>query len=76
VEMLRAQVLPVVPLVLLAAGPAALILGFALLTVVPGDAAVAIVVALVPTTVALMWLGWHLWREPAVDRGVGPLAAA
>jgi hypothetical protein len=76
VEMLRAQVLPVVPIILLALGPAILTLSMAVLALVPGDAGVAVLVALVPTTAALMWLGWVMWREPAVDRrGVEPLAA-
>jgi len=77
VEMLRAQVLPVVPLILLAAGPVLGMATLAVLAVVPGDAWLAWVTTLVPVTVALMWLGWVMWREPAVDRrGVGPLAAA
>jgi len=77
VEMLRAQVLPVVPLTLLAAGPVMGMATVAVLAVVPGDGSVPAFVALVPITVALMWLGWVMWREPAVDRrGVGPLAAA
>jgi hypothetical protein len=76
VEMLRAQVLPVVPLVLLASAPVALLLGAAVPAVVPGDARL-LALALVPVTVAFMWLGWVMWREPAVDRrGVGPLATA
>jgi hypothetical protein len=76
VEMLRAQVLPVVPLTLLAAGPVLGMATAAVLAVVPGDGMLPFVVTLVPVTVALMWLGWVMWREPAVDRrGVGPLVA-
>jgi hypothetical protein len=77
VEMVRAQVLPVVPLTLLGAGPVLGMATVAVLAVVPGDGMLAAVIALVPVTVALMWLGWYQWREPAVDRGgVGPLATA
>jgi hypothetical protein len=76
VEMVRAQVLPVVPLTLLAAGPVFGMATVAVLAVVPGDGWLSVVVTLVPVTVALMWLGWFMWREPAVDRrGVGPLVA-
>jgi hypothetical protein len=76
VEMLRARILPVVPLVLLGASP---LLVFAL---IPVSRAVTnewytFAGALAPVVVALMWLGWVMWREPAVDRhGVGPLATA
>jgi hypothetical protein len=77
VEMLRAQVLPVVPLTLLGAGPVMGMATVAVLAVVPGDGMLSAYVALLPVTVAVMWLGWFMWREPAVDRhGVGPLAAA
>ena len=77
VEMLRAQVLPVVPIVLLAAGPTTGLVVLAVLAVVPGKAQLAAIVALVPTAVAMMWLGWCMWREPAVDRRQAePLAAA
>jgi hypothetical protein len=75
VEMLRAQVLPVAPIVLLASGPVLMMTVPVVLAVVPGDVTLA-AVGLVPIFAALMWLGWLMWREPAVDRGVGPLAAA
>jgi hypothetical protein len=77
VEMLRAQVLPVVPLILLVAGPVLGMAALAVLAVVSGEAWLSWVVTLVPVAGALMWLGWFMWREPAVDRrGVGPLATA
>jgi hypothetical protein len=77
VEMVRAQVLPVVPIVMLALGPLAGVAVLVGLAVVPGKAWVAAAVALVPTVVACMWLGWCMWREPAVDRRVvGPVSAA
>ncbi len=82
VEMLRASVLPVVPLVLLAAGPFAALAGAAVaagVTVTGGDAGnlplVLIVSPLGLTASGFAWLGWHLWREPAVDQR-GSLAAA
>jgi len=77
VEMLRAQLLPVVPIILLGAGPVFGMATVAVLAVVGGDRILSAYVALAPVTVALMWLGWVMWREPAVDRSeVGPLAAA
>jgi len=75
VEMLRARILPVAPLVLLAASPLLAAVVFVAGGPMYNDLA-ALAVALFPLTVALMWLGWVMWREPAVDRGVGPLAAA
>jgi hypothetical protein len=84
IEMLRASVLPVVPLVLFAGGPIALlVLGVAAcgVTLAGGDAGhphPALVLAPVAATaIGLCRLGWHLWREPAVDGlGRGPLATA
>lgn len=67
VEMLRANVLPVAPLVLLAVGPIgtpALLLATELLD---GDAAAFAFVPTAVTAVGFTWLGWHLWREPAYD---------
>jgi hypothetical protein len=76
IEMLRARILPVAPLVLLGIVP---VLGFVLLVILAAMEAELYVLglAMVPTFAALMWLGWYQWREPAVDRsGVGPLATA
>jgi len=80
VEMIRARVLPVVPLVLLAIGAVAF-LALALLAFPVdgvGDLFIELcAIAAVPLVVALLWLGWFMWREPAVDRvGTGPLATA
>jgi hypothetical protein len=75
VEMLRARILPVMPLVLLAASPLLAAVVFVAGGPMYNDLA-ALAVALFPLTVALMWLGWVMWREPAVDRGAGPLVAA
>ncbi|MFZ6005311.1 MAG: hypothetical protein ACOYXM_15415 [Actinomycetota bacterium] len=74
VEMLRASVLPVAPLTLFAAGPlGVLVLGAVALgiTMAGGDAG-ELPIELVASPVAIAsvgfaWLGWHLWREPAVD---------
>ena len=67
VEMLRASVLPVVPLVFMAAGPVAFIavgLGLAIGNV---DVGQELFLALSLSGVGMVWLGWYLWREPAVD---------
>ena len=67
VEMLRASVLPVVPLVLIAAGPIVFVVvavGVAITDVYDG---LAVLLPLSLTAVGLAWLGWCLWREPAVD---------
>jgi hypothetical protein len=78
VEMIRAQILPVVPLVLLAVGTVAVLVvtGLALLTESSGDVGLALTaIAAAPLVVGIMWLGWFMWREPAVDRaGAAPLA--
>jgi hypothetical protein len=76
VEMLRARILPVMPLVLLAASPV-LVLGLLPVSRVVTNDWYLLGAALAPVVVALMWLGWVMWREPAVDRrGIGPLATA
>jgi hypothetical protein len=75
VEMLRARILPVMPLVLLAANPVLVLALLPVSRLVTNDWYL-LGAALAPVVVALMWLGWVMWREPAVDRsGVGPLAA-
>jgi hypothetical protein len=77
VEMLRANVLPVAPLVLLAAGPIAMTAILAGAELLGGDAGEIVVYSMLPTVVGFVWLGWHLWSEPAVDgsRSSGSLAA-
>jgi hypothetical protein len=80
VEMIRARILPVVPLALLVIGAtgflALALLAFSVDAV--GDLFIELcAIATAPLVVALMWLGWFMWHEPAVDRvGTGPLATA
>lgn len=67
VEMLRANVLPVVPLVLVAVGPIATLGVMAGITATGGDAGDTRLVfapALL-SVIGYVTLGWHLWREPA-----------
>jgi len=76
VEMLRANVLPVAPLVLLATGPVAVLALAVGITAAGGDAGDVWAYPMLATTVGFVWLGWHLWHEPAVDatHRHGPLA--
>jgi hypothetical protein len=67
VEMLRASVLPVVPLVFMAAGPVAFVVVAIGLAIANAEAGQALFLPLSLTGVGLVWLGWILWREPAVD---------
>jgi hypothetical protein len=78
VEMLRANVLPVVPLVLIATGPVGVLAAVVGITAADGDAGGAWFYPMLLTAVGYLWLGWYLWREPAVDatRRHGPLATA
>jgi hypothetical protein len=80
VEMIRARILPVVPLVLLVIGAVGFFALASLAFPVDGIGDLFIelcALAAVPLVVALVWLGWFMWREPAVDRvGTGPLATA
>ncbi|MEX2293531.1 MAG: permease prefix domain 1-containing protein [Acidimicrobiales bacterium] len=73
VAMLHANVLPVVPLVLVGVGPVGTIALVAAVTAAGGDAGWGNASAFVYLPALLMvvgyvWLGWHLWREPAIDR--------
>jgi hypothetical protein len=80
VETIRAQILPVVPVVLLVISSVAVLVVavLALLTNSTTSTWVAMTgIAAAPLLVGFMWLGWFMWREPAVDRaGAGPLATA
>jgi len=78
VEMLRANVLPVVPLVLLAVGPIGVLALVGAITAADGDAGGVWFYPMILTGIGFVWLGWHLWCEPAVDatRRHGPLATA
>ena len=88
VEMLRASVLPVAPLALLAAGGVAALVDMAvagIITAAGGDAGhvtnlIAIPLFSTPlglTAAGFAWLGWCLWSEPSVADGtrIRPLAA-
>lgn len=83
VEMLRASVLPVAPLALLAAGAVVALVETAVGAVVTaggGDAghphALLVFLPLALIATSFVWLGWCLWSEPAADRGrVRPLPA-
>ena len=70
VEMLRARILPVVPLVLMDAGPLLVLVVAVVFTIVPGDDEVLQIftVAAMPIPISMVWLGWFMWREPAVDQ--------
>ena len=67
IEMLRASVLPVVPLVLMAAGPILFVVVFAGVAITRVYDGLAVLLPLSVSGVGLVWLGWYLWREPAVD---------
>jgi hypothetical protein len=67
IEMLRANVLPVVPLVLLATGPCAVLALVVGITATGGDAGDVAAYPMLLTVVGYLWLGWYLWRERAVD---------
>lgn len=79
IGMLRAQVLPVVPIVLFAIGPVGS-LGLGLgVTAMGGDAGTVVRLPFFSTFVGFMWLGWTMWREPALDVSAsrrGPFATA
>jgi hypothetical protein len=84
VEMLRASVLPIAPLTLLAAGGASgilAILAAGAITAAGGDAGhygiPGLLVPLAFVAASIAWLGWHLWHETAADLptpGPGALA--
>jgi len=78
VEMLRANVLPVAPVVLLATGPVGVLAVVVGITAAGGDAGHVWFLPMLLTVVGFAWLGWYLWREPAVDatNRYGPLAPA
>jgi hypothetical protein len=67
VEMLRASVLPVMPLFLLAAGPLTYLLLSVGLAIAGHDAEQELFFAYSLSGVGMVWLGWYLWREPAAD---------
>ena len=78
IGMLRAGVLPVVPLVLFVAGPALMVfMMFVVVSTISYDDWV-LYAPLLLTLIATSWLGWYQWHEPALDRPTGskPLATA
>lgn len=78
ITLLRARVLPVLPIVMLGLGP---VIGSASMVVAwavqdDADATHGLFVTIGFVAVAATWLGWAMWRESAVDRPrVGPVAA-
>ncbi len=77
VQMLRAGVLPVAPVVMVGAGAAGIVACMLLGVVVFRPVLLLTVPSFVATVVGFGLLGWHLWREPAVDRRtLGPVATA
>lgn len=78
VAMLRAGVLPVAPLVMFVAGPLvflAVCSAIAVSDVAGSISSWALFGPLSLTVIALSWLGWYQWNEPALDRpGNSPLA--
>ncbi len=79
VTLLRARVLPVLPIVMLGLGP---LVGSVLMVTAwaiqdDADASHGLLVTIGFVAVAATWLGWAMWREPAVDRRrPGSVAAA
>ena len=74
VAMLRAHVLPALPLVLLATGPVGVI--GAIVSIESEGSAEFMAYPMVLMLVGYVWLGWHLFREPMIDtpgRRHGPL---
>lgn len=71
VAMLHANVLPVVPLVLVAIGPIAVLALVVGISAAGGDAGAVWAYPMLLTTAGFVWLGWFLWGEAAVDRPHG-----
>ena len=68
VAMLRAHVFPALPLVLLATGPVGVI--GAIVSIESEGSAEFMAYPMVLMLVGYVWLGWHLFREPAIDASV------
>jgi len=81
VGMLRAQVLPPVPVTLFSLTAPATVVTAAVLTAAGVDPAEYIPLSMFPCVLGFVWLGWAMWREPALDAGrttsrtSGPLVA-
>jgi hypothetical protein len=79
VEMIRAQILPVVPVALLVVGAVGILvvtLATFVVDVAHDNWIELVAVAGAPLVTGLLWLGWYLWQERAVDRGApSPVSA-
>lgn len=71
VAMLHANVLPVVPLVLVAIGPMAVLALVVGISATGGDAGSVWAHPMLLTAAGFVWLGWFLWGELAVDGAHG-----
>lgn len=81
VGMLEARVLPPVPVAMFSLSAPATVVMAAALTAFGIDAAPYAPLGILVCLLGYMWLGWAMWREPALDAGrtardtPGPLAA-
>jgi len=80
IGMIRARILPVPAVGLFTLAPAATIVMAGGLTAAGVDAALYAPIGVAAFVVGLAWVGWAMWREPALDvhgnSGPGPLATA
>jgi hypothetical protein len=80
IAMLRAAILPRLPVALFAFTWPAWAPTAWLITAAGGDANLYAILPILVTLGSFAWLGWAMWREPALDvrtpSGAGPLAAA
>ena len=80
IGMIRARILPVPAVGLFTLAPAVTIVMAATLTAAGVDAAVYAPIGIAAFAVGLAWVGWAMWREPALDvhgpSEPGPLATA
>ena len=76
VAMLRAAVLPRLPVILFGFSAAATIVVAAIVTALGGDAGFVWVIPLVLQSAGFAWLGWAMWREEVLATpGSGPWAS-
>jgi hypothetical protein len=80
IGMIRARVLPVTAVALFTISPlASVVIGW-LASAELFNTRFGFLLPLAPVSVGYAWLGWAMWREPALDnhrrrRDAGPLAA-